>query len=113
MMIRLKCHFALSRGRQPEFEAERLKGDNRAFEDASISSTKFMGAYGSTLTLCGALRSAAGIRGRCSECEPQYVDRREVMRVPVSAEFRDRVHVNPQIGWGADRILAMQPLLPE
>src|SRR5258706_9765651 len=113
MMIRLKCHFALSRGRQPGFEAEWLKGNNRAFKDMSISSTKFMGTYGSTLTLRGTLRSTAGIHGHCSECEPQYVDRTEVMCIPVSAEFQDRVHVNPQIGWGADRILAMQPLLPE
>lgn len=39
--------------------------------------------------------------------EPQYFDGREVMHVPELAEFRDRVYVSPQIGWGAKRLLAM------
>ena len=71
-----------------------------------MSSTKPTGAFGSSLR--GALRSDAGIHRRCSGCEPQYFDRRElVMRVPKSAESPDRVHVSPQIGWGAKRLLAM------
>ena len=35
------------------------------------------------------------------------MDRREGMRVPETAEFRDGVYVSLQIGWSAKRILAM------
>lgn len=49
-------------------------GGDRGFEDASMSSTEILGAFDSSLR--GALRSAAGIRGRCSRSEPQYVDKR-------------------------------------